>query len=135
MAPRARNPPALDDLAGCVSSIIRQASTAMNDDELHDLIRRTHPKPEFSSSFQREIWARIAVAEQQSWTAQWQQWSESLFRWVAQPAPALAVVTAMLLLGSGLGRMITPDNDHATMRSAYVASINPLIAARFTTQP
>lgn len=107
----------------------------MNDNELHDLIRQTHPKPEFASSFQREIWSRIAVAEQRSWTAQWQQWSESLFRWVAQPAPAVAVVTAMLLLGSGLGLMITPDNDHATMRSAYVASINPLIAARFTTQP
>ena len=107
----------------------------MNDDELHDLIRQTHPKPEFSASFQREIWARIAVAEQQSWTARWRQWSESLFRWVAQPAPAMAVVTAMLLLGSGLGRMITPDTDHAALRTAYVTSINPLVAARLSTQP
>ncbi len=107
----------------------------MNDDELHDLIRQTHPKPEFPSSFQRKIWARIAVAEQQSWTAQWRQWSESLFRWVAQPAPAMAVVAAMLLLGSGLGRMITPDIDHAAMHTAYVTSINPVVAARFTTQP
>ncbi len=107
----------------------------MNDDELHDLIRQTHPKPEFPASFQREIWARIAVAEKQSWAARWRQWSESLFRWVAQPAPALVVVTAMLLLGSGLGRMITPDNDHAELRTAYVTSINPLVAARRTPQP
>lgn len=107
----------------------------MNDDELHDLIRQTHPKPEFSSSFQREIWARIAVAEQQSWTARWRQWSESLFRWVAQPAPAVAMVTAMLLLGAGLGRLITPDTDHTALRTAYVTSINPVVAARFTTQP
>ncbi|MFN0077173.1 MAG: hypothetical protein ACKVY0_11920 [Prosthecobacter sp.] len=107
----------------------------MNDDELHDLIRQTHPKPEFPASFQRETWARIAVAEQQSWIAQWRQWSESLFRWVAQPAPAMAVVTAMLLLGSGLGRMITPDNGRAALRTAYVASINPLVAARLSTQP
>jgi hypothetical protein len=135
MAPKICNPPASNDLAGCVSLIIRQALPAMNDDELHDLIRQTHPKPEFSPSFQREIWARIAVAEKQSWTAQWRQWSESLFRWVAQPAPAMAVVTVMLLLGSGLGRMITPDNDHAALRTAYVTSINPVVAARFTTQP
>ncbi len=107
----------------------------MNDDELHDLIRQTHPQPEFSSSFQREIWARIAVAEQQSWTARWRQWSESLFRWVAQPAPAMAVVTAMLLVGAGFGRLITPETDHAALRTAYVTSINPLVAAHFTTQP
>ena len=107
----------------------------MNDNELHDLIRQTHPKPEFPSSFQRETWARIAVAEQQSWTSQWRQWSELLFRWVAQPAPALAVVAAMLLLGAGLGRLITPDNDLAALRAAYVASINPLVTARLTTQP
>jgi len=135
MAPRAHNPPASDDLAGCVSPIIRQASAAMNDDELHDLIRQTHPKPEFHSSFQREIWARIAVSEKQSWTAQWRQWSESLFRWVAQPAPAMAVVTAMLLLGAGLGRLNPSENSHAALRTAYVASINPLVAARLTTQP
>ena len=107
----------------------------MNDNELHDLIQQTHPKPEFSSSFQREIWARIAVADQQSWTARWRQWSESLFRWVAQPAPAVAVVTGMLLLGTGLGRLSTPDNDHAELRTAYVTSINPIVAARFTVQP
>lgn len=107
----------------------------MNDDELHDLIRQTHPKPEFSSSFQREIWARIAVAEQQSWMARWRQWSESLFRWVAQPAPAMAVITVMLLVGAGFGRLLTPDTNHAALRTAYVASINPLVAARLSTQP
>ncbi len=107
----------------------------MNDDELHDLIRQTHPKPEFSSSFQREIWARIAVAEKQSWTAQWRRWSESLFRWVAQPAPAMAVITAMLLLGAGLGRINSPENDLGALRTAYVASINPVVAASLTTQP
>lgn len=107
----------------------------MNDDELHDLIRQTQPRPTFPSSFQRETWARIAVAERQSWTAQWRQWSESLFRWVEQPAPAMAVVTTMLLLGAGLGQLNTPENNHAALRTAYVASISPLVAARLTTQP
>lgn len=106
----------------------------MNDSELHDLIRQTQPKPEFPPSFQREIWARITVAEQQSWAAQWRQWSESLFRWMTQPAPAVAGVMTMLILGAGLGQLLTPDNDPVTLRTAYVTSINPLAAARLTLQ-
>lgn len=107
----------------------------MNDNELHDLIRQTQPKLDFQPSFQREIWARIAVAENQSWSAQWRRLSESLFRWIAQPAPALAAVTTMLILGVGLGRMITPDNNHAAMRTAYLASINPASAAHASHAP
>lgn len=100
----------------------------MNDDALHDLIRQTQPKPEFSSSFQREVWARIAVAEQQSWMAQFRQWSESLFGWVAQPAPAVAVVMTMLLVGAGLGNLTAPESQATALRTAYVASINPISA-------
>lgn len=107
----------------------------MNDDELNDLIRQTHQQPKFSSSFQREIWSRIAVAEQQSWSVRWRQWSELLFRWVAQPAPAVSVVIGMLLLGAGFGRLITPDTDLAELRTMYVTSINPIVAARSTFQP
>lgn len=101
----------------------------MNDDDLHLLIRQTQPKPEFSASFQREVWARIAVAEQRSWSAQWRTWSESLFRWIAQPAAAVAVVTAMLVLGAGLGSMTSVNNEPANLRTAYMVSINPLTAA------
>ena len=37
----------------------------MNDDELHLLIRKSQPKLEVPASFGRDVWARIAVAEQQ----------------------------------------------------------------------
>lgn len=100
----------------------------MNDDELHSLIRQTHPKPEFPVSFQREVWARIAGAEQRSWAARWRQWSETLFLWLARPAPAMATVVVTLGLGIGLGTLTATDNSEA-MRIAYVASINPLAAA------
>ena len=100
----------------------------MNDDELHALIRQTHPQPVFKASFQREVWARIAVAEQHSWSAQWRRWSQELFLWVARPAPALATVMVTLGLGIGLGG-ITAPNDRTAMRTAYVTSINPLKAA------
>ena len=113
-------------------SNIRQTPGDMNDDELHDLIRQTHTKPEFPSSFQREVWARVSVAEQTSWAARYRRWSESLFQQVAKPAYAIAMVMSMLLLGAGLGRLSAPDNDSTALRSAYVASINPVAAAHLT---
>lgn len=96
---------------------------SMNDDDLESLIRQTQPKLEFPVYFQREVWARIAIAEQQSWAARWRH----LFQWMARPAPALATVTATLVLGIGLGGLTAPD-ESAAMRSAYIASINPLKA-------
>ena len=101
----------------------------MNDDELHLLIRKSQPKLEGPASFGRDVWARIAVAEQQSWAAQWQQFSQSLLLWVAKPAPAFAVVTMMLIIGAGLGNLTAPSLSTAALRSAYVASINPVGAA------
>lgn len=93
----------------------------MNDNDLDSLIRQTQPKPEFSTSFQREVWARITVAEKQTWAARWQQF----FQWIASPAPAFATVMIMLGLGIGLGSLNT-SNRSATMRTAYADSINPL---------
>lgn len=101
----------------------------MNDDELHNLIRQTHPKPEFPSSFQREVWARIAVVEQQSWMAQWRQWSESLFGWIAQPAPAVALVLTTLLIGVSIGQLTARNNNDVALRTAYTESVNPIAAA------
>lgn len=99
----------------------------MNDDELHALIRQSQPQPKFHASFQREVWTRIAAAEQYSWTARWQRWRQELLLWVARPAPALATVMITLGLGLGLGGITAPD-DSAAERAAYVASINPLKA-------
>ncbi|MBL9155420.1 MAG: hypothetical protein JNK37_23280 [Verrucomicrobiales bacterium] len=101
----------------------------MNDDELHDLIRQAHPKPEFSPSFQRDVWARVSVAEQTSWSALYRRWGESLFQTLAQPAPAMAVVMTTLLFGAGLGRIVSSENNAEFSRDAYVASINPVAAA------
>lgn len=100
----------------------------MNDSDLDDLIRQSHSTPEFPSSFQREIWARIAVAEQASWSSRWARWSESLFGTLARPAPALATVTMMLLLGAGIGRAFNAGADSTDPRAAYLATINPLVA-------
>lgn len=103
----------------------------MNDDELHELIRQTHLKPEFSASFQRDVWARVSVVEQNSWTARYRRWSESLFQSISRPVPAMAVVIMTLLLGAGLGRLSAPDKNPIDSRLAYVTSINPVAAAHF----
>lgn len=102
----------------------------MNDDELSALLRETHPKVEFPASFQREVWARIAVAEQQSISGRWGQF----LLWLARPAPALAVTAITLGLGIGLGSLGTPNQSEA-MRVAYSASINPIKAAHIALRP
>ncbi|MFZ2281071.1 MAG: hypothetical protein WAW39_24945 [Prosthecobacter sp.] len=105
----------------------------MNDNELHTLLRQTRPKPVFLTSFQREVWARIAIAEQQSWEVQWQQWFQVLFLWIARPVPAAVILTTMLVAGAGLGNLTAPDGNVSARRSAYIASINPLIATHTET--
>lgn len=50
----------------------------MNDDAIHDLIRQTHAKPELSPAFQQEIWARIAVATQNSWGTKWREFVDDI---------------------------------------------------------
>lgn len=100
----------------------------MNDNELHVLIKQAHPRLVIPHSFQREVWMRIAIAEQQSWSAQWRQRLRHLFSWIAQPLPATVMVTTMLVTGAGLGNLTAPRDASDAQRSAYIASINPMIS-------
>ena len=94
--------------------------------ELDDLIRQGQPAPDFPASFQREIWARIAVAEQATLASRWERWIENFFGTLARPAPAFVVVTVMLLAGVSLGHLLPDDGASRASREAYLASINPL---------
>lgn len=106
----------------------------MNDADLDSLIRQTHPKPQFAASFQREVWARVTTAEEKSWSARWRCWAQEFFLSLSRPAPALAVVTATLVLGAVLGSLTVPDRPSSGHRSAYLTSINPLRAAHAAMQ-
>ncbi|MFO1486390.1 MAG: hypothetical protein U1F71_23710 [Verrucomicrobiaceae bacterium] len=106
----------------------------MNDDELHSLIRQSHPKLELPASFNREVWKRIAVVGQESWSHRWQKIADALFLWIAKPAPALALFTVMLMAGAGLGGLTMKESSASARRTAYLASINPLHPAHFSTQ-
>ncbi|MCB1206740.1 MAG: hypothetical protein KDN18_20955 [Verrucomicrobiae bacterium] len=100
----------------------------MNDTELDDLIRHSHPEPEFPATFQRDIWTGIAVAESRSLSARWTRWSEGFFGMLARPAPALASVAVMLVAGATLGHLIPGENHAGPSRERYLASIDPLRA-------
>lgn len=97
----------------------------MNDLELDQLIRQSAPEPEFESAFQREIWARIAIAEQAKQKGP-VAWLGAALDFLSRPAPAFATAAVMLLLGAGLGRGVSDTGSPAASRDAYLASINPL---------
>jgi len=97
----------------------------MNDLELDELIRESSPQPEFDSSFQREIWARIAIAERERKKGLLT-WLEEALAKLSKPAPAFATAAVMLLIGAGLGRGVAGPENSGASRDAYLASINPL---------
>lgn len=97
----------------------------MNDLELDQLIRESSPQPEFDSSFQREIWARIAIAERERKKGP-MAWLEEALARLSKPAPAFAIAAVMLLIGAGLGRGVAGPENAGASRDAYLASINPL---------
>jgi len=97
----------------------------MNNLELDQLIRQSTPKPDFESAFQREIWARIAIAEQakkNGLTA----WIEAALGLLSRPGPAFATAAVMLLLGIGFGTSVPHLENPPASRDTYLASINPL---------
>jgi hypothetical protein len=96
----------------------------MNDLELDDLIRATQPEPVFPSSFQREVWTRIAAAGTQ--TSGWKGWADSIFGILARPTPAIALVTLTLAVGAMLGRNATNGAADAKNLESYLVSIDPL---------
>lgn len=104
----------------------------MNDDELHSLIRQSHPRLELPFSFNREVWTRIAVAGRDSWSHRWHEIADALFLWIAKPAPTLALFTVMLTAGAGLGGLTVKESSASAQRTAYLASINPLHPEHFS---
>lgn len=106
----------------------------MNDHELDSLIRHTHPKPEFPASFQREVWARITVAEQRSWKSRFAKNCETMFLWIARPVPSLATVLLTIGIGVGAGSL-SASGQTTALRSAYADSINPFKANALAMRP
>jgi hypothetical protein len=101
----------------------------MNDDELHELIRGASPSPRFPTSFQREVWQRIAVTESRSFSTRLSRVTSAWFDWLIKPAGAVATIMTMLIIGAGLGGMASAKRDDSSLKTAYTTSINPIRSA------
>lgn len=101
----------------------------MTDNDLDSLIRHSLPKPALPASFQRDVWARIAVNEENTLASRWSNLCESAFMFFARPATAVAMVMGMLLVGAGLGTMAASGGGTNARLDAYIASISPVSAA------
>lgn len=107
----------------------------MNQDDMNKLIRECSPPPQFPASFQRDVWQRIAVAEQKSLRGWFSRWVAEALQEITQPVAAVATVVAMLLIGASLGGLTSPrPASEADLKAAYTASINPITSAHAARQ-
>ena len=96
----------------------------MNDDQINELLRRTREEAELPSSFQREVWRRIAHGTARQ-DARWS-WLNGMLDWLAKPLPAAAAWSLALLAGLFIGTFKPQPPGSAARVVAYAQSINPL---------
>lgn len=102
----------------------------MNEDEMDKLIRECSQPPQFPASFQRDVWQRIAVAEQKSVCGWLSRFMAEALLGLTRPAAAVATVVAMFLIGASLGGLTSPrPATEAELKAAYAVSINPVASA------
>jgi lysophospholipase L1-like esterase len=101
----------------------------MNDNELNNLIRQGSPPPNFPASFQREVWQRIAVTESRSLSSLLARIGSDWLQWIVKPAGAVATIMTMLIIGAGLGGIVSAKESESNLKAAYTASINPILSA------
>lgn len=101
----------------------------MNNNELNDLIRQASPPPDFPTSFQREVWQRIALSESRSRHSCAGRHLSEVFSWLMKPAAAAITVAIVLVVGAGLGKLVSARDAKTNSRAAYAASINPILSA------
>lgn len=87
----------------------------MNDDQLHQVLRRTPARVSVPDSFGREVWARIEAESSLTVAAWLRRLGDAFFGWLARPVPAFATVALFLVLGAVLG--MQSHDQTATMRT------------------
>jgi len=101
----------------------------MNDDQLHQLLRKSPAPISLPNSFSREVWTRIETGEASTPSLRtalsqvWRAWLGTL----ARPAPAFATIALCMLLGGGFGWLQRHGSPPVRSELAYVESINPFL--------
>ncbi|MEI6715003.1 MAG: hypothetical protein WCO60_14690 [Verrucomicrobiota bacterium] len=96
----------------------------MNDDELHQLLRHTQLDEQLPSSFQRDVWQKIAADEERMET-RWS-WLDGLLGWFTKPLPAAAAWSVALFVGLVLGNLRSQPVSSELRFAGYAQLINPL---------
>ena len=97
---------------------------AQDDLGLDDLLRSAKVEVPLPGTFQAEVWRRIAVAQEATFSARLAQWTESVFGALVRPAWAAAAVAVMASTGAWLG-LKGPGDTSTDGRVAYVQSVSP----------
>lgn len=91
------------------------------------MLRQSKPTVAMPSTFQAEVWRRIAVAEEASLLSRWNRWLEPLLGWAAKPLGAAALFA--LMVGGGLLFGGMNKGGRSDGRVAYLESVSPFVAA------
>ena len=92
-----------------------------DDSKLSGLLRQARPATELPPGFQDAVWRRIERRE----TAASVTWLERVMSYMLRPQWAAASLAAVMLAGVLLGARSTPQPEHASAQTRYVASVNP----------
>jgi hypothetical protein len=93
----------------------------MKDDDLDNLLRRVGDEMPLPESFNRRVWLRIESDASVKPTLL--AWLEKHLSLLTKPYPAAAAITAMIILGMGIGSGTAPQGQD--LKSRYVESVSP----------
>lgn len=102
-------------------------------DDLSAKLRTWKVEPRVASSFQREVWQRIAARQSAREGAFLPHLVQTLAAFLARPAYAIALVMASLSISIGVAHVLAQEmkgKHWKTLEARYAASIDPLAMAR-----
>lgn len=90
----------------------------MNDADLDRWLRALPQRVEVPSSFQRDVWTRIAQSTPRS------SWWQGAWLAFVRPTALVGAAAAVILVGAWFGRTALPEPDGAV---GYVQAVSPFV--------
>jgi hypothetical protein len=101
-------------------------NTAMNDDELHRLLRQHPAQVPLATSFDREVWSRIEAESTRTLSSLFSELFERTLAHFARPLTATVTLAVFAVSGLGLGWQWHRQDMEERSALAYQQAINPL---------
>jgi hypothetical protein len=107
----------------------------MNENELHQLLRKHPAKTQLPSAFEREVWSRIATDEERSAASLLAELVRRMLIHLGRPAVAFATIAIFGAAGAGTGMVMLKEADTAGDVPAYQETVNPFARAHAAMDP